>query len=87
METILKSKLLKRLVVIITVVYLIMNIFMPTNVYADKSEQGDHANWGNILGTIAGGLAIGAGILVGRTNRISCRSSRRKYNSISCIRK
>lgn len=76
-----RNKFLKRMIIVITVVYLIMNCFVPNYVFANKAEEGFIWSIGDfvigivgIAGTVAatvltgGGFAvvkIGAGVTVG----------------------
>ena len=66
-----RNKFLKRMIIVITVVYLIMNCFVPNYVFANKAEQGLHWDFVSIflgavgaLGTIAATVATGGGFAV-----------------------
>lgn len=69
-----KNKFLKRLIIIITVVYLVINCIAPDVVYANKSQESSGIDWksivSNIAGLVVGGLIIGAGIATGGVGAI-----------------
>lgn len=54
-----RNKFLKRMIIVITVVYLIMNCFVPNYVFANKAKDGFSLAWKDILYGITG---VAAGI-------------------------
>lgn len=54
-----RNKFLKRMIIVITVVYLIMNCFVPNYVFANKAKKDFTINWDDFWSTI-GGIAAGS---------------------------
>lgn len=59
-----RNKFLKRMIIVITVVYLIMNCFVPNYVFANKAKDGFSLNLNDFLAGLGG---ITAGILAAST--------------------